>query len=80
MKKILFSLIVGATLTISCTKDCEPVMATCLERPPTNELCDAYFNRWFYNQEENNCEQIGYSGCSQKGFASKQECEECLCR
>lgn len=64
----------------SCSKDCEPKLATCSETPPTNELCQAAFNRWFYNKEKNKCEQIGYSGCSQKGFATQQECEECKCK
>ena len=74
---ILFALTVGLT---SCSKDCEPNLATCNETPPTNELCQAAFNRWFFNKEKNKCEQIGYSGCSQKGFATQQECEECKCK
>lgn len=69
------------TLGLSnCKKDCEPKNATCSETPPTNELCQAAFNRWFFNKEKNKCEQIGYSGCSQKGFATQQECEECKCK
>ena len=72
-------LILTAGLT-SCSKDCEPKLTTCSETPPTNELCQAAFNRWFYNKEKNKCEQIGYSGCSQKGFATQQECEECKCK
>lgn len=51
MKRFKIFLIVGATLAISCTKDCEPVIATCLERPPTNEVCAAYFETGFYNKE-----------------------------
>lgn len=74
---ILFALTVGLT---SCSKDCEPKHATCNETPPTNELCQAAFNRWFFNKDKNKCEQIGYSGCSQKGFATQQECEECKCK
>lgn len=74
---ILFVLIV---VLISCSKDCTPELATCSETPPTNELCQAYFNRWFYDKSKNKCEQIGYSGCSPKGFATQQECEECKCK
>ena len=62
-----------------CSKDCEPKIATCSETPPTNELCQAYFERWFFNEDKNKCEQIGYSGCSEKGFATQQDCEECKC-
>jgi hypothetical protein len=64
----------------NCSKDCEPTNATCSETPPTNEACLAYFERWFFSKEKNNCEKIGYSGCSPKGFATQQECEECKCR
>jgi hypothetical protein len=74
---ILFVLIIGLT---SCSKECESQDTTCSETPPTNEICQAYFNRWFYDKENNKCEQIGYSGCSQKGFSTEQECEECKCK
>ncbi len=64
----------------SCSKKCEPANTTCAATPPENEVCQAYFTRWFYKESKNQCEQIGYSGCSQKGFETKQACEECLCR
>lgn len=64
----------------SCLKECEPLIAACSETPPTNEDCQAYFNRWFYNKKSNRCEQISYSGCSQVGFETVQECEECKCK
>lgn len=63
----------------SCSKDCEQKRVTCKETPPTNELCQAAFIMWFYNKKKNKCEQIGYSGCSQKGFTTQQECEKCKC-
>jgi hypothetical protein len=44
-----------------------------------NEACQAYFQTWFYNKNTNSCEQIGYSGCSSKGFPTKEECEACKC-
>ncbi len=63
----------------SCTKDCpNNQTATCMETVP-NEACQAYFVRWFYNIKSNKCEQIGYSGCSEKGFATESECLECQC-
>lgn len=73
---ILFLLAVGLS---NCSTDCEPKFAACSETPPTNEACQAAFNRWFFIADENRCEQIAYSGCSQKGFASQQECEACKC-
>ncbi len=81
----LFLLIVGLT---NCSKDNEPKivpcnesqLVTCSETPPQNEICFAAFNRWFYNKVNKKCEQIGYSGCSQKGFSTQQECEECKCK
>jgi hypothetical protein len=65
---------------ISCSKDCDPSNSSiCSETAPTNEMCQAYFQRWFYNPKSNQCEQISYSGCSQRGFATENECNECVC-
>jgi hypothetical protein len=83
MKNTILKLTVFLTVMaviISCTKDCEPKIATCNETPPTDELCQAYFERWFYNKDKNKCEKIRYSGCSQKGFETEIECEECKCK
>lgn len=74
---ILFFFTIGLS---NCSKDCEQKIVTCSETPPKNEVCQAAFNRWFYNKENNKCEQIGYSGCSQKGFATEKECQECKCK
>jgi hypothetical protein len=79
-KSIPTALFVLIVILISCSKDCAPKLATCSETPPTNELCQAYFNRWFYDKNKNKCEQIGYGGCSPKGFETQQECEECKCK
>lgn len=68
------SLLLGA-----CQKNCDNKPATCSERPPTNEACAAYFERWFYNADQDKCELIGYSGCGQYGFATQADCEACLC-
>jgi hypothetical protein len=51
----------------------------CQEASATNEACHGYIQRWFYNTESNACNSIGYSGCSQYGFATQAECEACLC-
>ncbi|WP_137401472.1 BPTI/Kunitz domain-containing protein [Echinicola rosea] len=64
---------------ISCSKDCEPPLAVCNETPPTTEICQLYFERWFFNKDKNRCELIGYSGCSRLGFETEKECEECKC-
>jgi len=79
MKKTLIFLLLVASFS-SCSKDCNNSKATkCLEKPTTDEACQAYFQTWFYNKSKNECEQIGYSGCSPKGFPTKIECEACLC-
>ncbi len=69
------------SLTSACnkTRQCETDNPICTERPPTDELCQAYFVRWFYNASTNSCEEIGYSGCSVRGFASEADCEACVC-
>jgi hypothetical protein len=51
--------------------------ASCNDTPPVGELCLAYFERWFYNKATQKCTKIGYSGCSQRGFATQVECESC---
>lgn len=76
-KILIPTVLLALSITSACSKDCEPKFSTCSETPPTEELCQAAFERWFFNEETNECEKIGYSGCSQKGFASKQDCEEC---
>lgn len=72
----LFALLLLVGLN-SCKKRCEERNAICNDTPPTDEACQAVFQRWFYNKASNTCEQITYSGCSQKGFATQQECESC---
>ena len=79
-KIIIPTILIVLTLGLSnCSKDCEPTIATCNDKVP-NEDCLAQFNRWFLDKTKNKCEQISYSGCSQKGFATQQECEECKCK
>ena len=78
---IILMVFIFSIFTIpSCQNDCEmsndPV---CLETPPTDELCLAAFERWFYVEATSQCELIGYSGCSQKGFATEEACTSCGC-
>jgi hypothetical protein len=78
--KFLVYLIFAFLMLTACSKACqnnEP--APCSETVPQNEACQAYFQRWFYNKSKNSCELEAYSGCTQAGFASKEECEACLC-
>ena len=80
MKTALFLLFFALITAIGCTEDCtDETPATCQDVPPTDEACLAYFQRWFYNAESNACDSIGYSGCSQYGFATRVECEACQC-
>ena len=79
MKRKFLLLATGLVLTgglTSCSEDCVTTIATCNENMP-NEDCLTQFNRWVFDKAKNDCEQISYSGCSQKGFATQQECEEC---
>jgi Kunitz/Bovine pancreatic trypsin inhibitor domain len=78
---IILAISIVLTSTFACKKDCTRSQSTaCNETVPTGELCQAYFQRWFYNPSTNTCTLVGYSGCSQKGFATKIECDSCLCR
>ncbi len=80
----LLMILTGAIL-ITCTDD--PVKNDCVQidseiceqTVPTDEICAAYFQRWFYNKKSSSCKRISYSGCSQFGFETKIECEACKC-
>ncbi|MES2799013.1 MAG: BPTI/Kunitz-type proteinase inhibitor domain-containing protein [Bacteroidota bacterium] len=76
--KLITLLLLSGSLFSSCSKDCSDKEARCQDTPSSG-ACQAYFQRWFYNENENKCEQIGYSGCEPKGFETQQECEECEC-
>ena len=80
MKKIVT--IALAIVAFSCDKTCKTAStdARCKETVPTNEMCQAYFQRWFFNAAKNECELKAYSGCSEKGFATPGECETCGCK
>jgi len=80
-QKILISVII-LTLSLvfaSCSKNCDTKPTTCNDTPLSNDLCFSYDENWFYIEEDNSCELIGYSSCSVKGFESKQDCEACKC-
>lgn len=63
----------------SCGGKCDDLPTACFDEVPENELCDAYFERWFYNDATGTCEKIGYSGCEPYGFSSEGECRACQC-
>lgn len=79
MKKITLVILCIVTLTwMACdNENCYPI--ACEIQPPTNEVCAAYFENWFYNTNTNACELIGYSGCESYGFGTQTECETCIC-
>lgn len=81
--KVIYSILITGIfliLGISCERNCvESENMICKEVPPTNEVCLAYFERWFYNEETDQCEKIAYSGCSQLGFEIEEECLTCKC-
>ncbi len=78
MKKLLAALLVASTTLVACKKDCDVRNPACKDVPPANELCAAYFSRWFYNAQTNQCELISYSGCSKRGFDTRNDCEGCI--
>ncbi len=63
----------------SCSDDCPTEDPVCKETVPVDQACQAYFSRWFYNANQNQCTEISYSGCDAKGFESEAACEQCLC-
>lgn len=79
MKTLLMCMLLTVT-QMACQKKCDNLPEACADRPPTDEACQAYFERWFYNKNQNRCELQAYSGCAAYGFESKSECEDCKCR
>jgi hypothetical protein len=89
MKSIGLGTLVLILSVISCktdednqdpsNNDCEDIIKICEQTPPTNEDCHAFFQRWFFDKTTKACSEISYSGCTQTGFATKQECEACKC-
>lgn len=80
MKAIITIFAVALLGFSSCSKHCSNQGGPCNDTVPTNEACAAYFQRWFYNAQTNSCELKAYSGCSQKGFATEEECNKCKCK
>jgi len=81
MKKVLMLLSFFLFTLTSCDDNC---MATeipaCSETVPNQDVvCLAYFESWFFDSTTSTCEKIGYSGCDESGFATKEECEACKC-
>lgn len=81
MKRIRLILLLLLTIVFfsNCSENCENDNPICSHIPPINEPCAAYFERWFYNAEENSCQQMGYSGCNEWGFESLEACQDCDC-
>lgn len=78
MKGIFAVLGIAMILFASCKKsECVAVDERCNDTPPTQEMCTAHFERWFYNASTNTCVLVPYSGCSVKGFETEAECNSC---
>jgi hypothetical protein len=78
MKKLFFSLSIMVAFAACNKKDCNCETGACNDTPPTEEACMAHFSRYFYNKESKSCELKSYSGCSEKGFATLEDCNKCL--
>ena len=65
----------------SCNDNCvSSEIAGCNDSVPNQDVtCLAYFESWFYDASDQTCSKIGYSGCEESGFQSKEECEACQC-
>lgn len=77
-----FLLAISITVTGCCQMDddcAENSAPECFDQVPQDELCDAYFERWFYSEADNACTKIAYSGCSMRGFETEEACSECQC-
>jgi len=82
MKYLIISLVIFSFAISACQNEpCKnaPSFAKCSEKPDTGTTCLAVFQSWFYDQNTGKSTLIGYSGCEQKGFETKEESEKCSC-
>lgn len=81
MKYLIVLCLTFSLFFVACEEECQVdnPPAACSDVAPTNELCQAAFERWFYDESTNTCEKISYSGCSQVGFVTELECQSCVC-
>ncbi|MFK7948178.1 MAG: BPTI/Kunitz-type proteinase inhibitor domain-containing protein [Saprospiraceae bacterium] len=79
--KIKLFVIMLSLLFFSCNKDCDTsnLAPKCKEQPPTTELCQANYIRWFFDANSNECQEIEYTGCNIYGFDTEINCEQCKC-
>ncbi|MEC8610134.1 MAG: hypothetical protein VXY06_00095 [Bacteroidota bacterium] len=77
MKNQLFVICI-VVITFSCSGNYKAVLDARADTTPTDEACLTYFERRFYDSEGNVCEQIAYSGYSERCFESLEACQDCL--
>lgn len=60
----MYKLLILLTLVIftSCTKTVE-VNKLCIQKPEAGN-CRAYFERYYFNQETNQCDKFYWGGCA----------------
>lgn len=66
-------------LAVACRDNDKQPVGPCADVPPAQDgiICQAIFERWFYNAKTGTCEQITYTGCEPLGFATAAECQPC---
>jgi hypothetical protein len=79
ISNLLLGVILLVSPMLNSCNPCPDPVGACADTVPTNEVCLAFFTSWFYYEDSNSCKLASYSGCSAKGFATEQECQECLC-
>ena len=80
MKKVMMFLSFLLFSISSCKDCCEITDPVCNETVPTDEACRRpVIERWFFDSTTSTCEKIGYTGCEEYGFSTKEECETCKC-
>lgn len=82
MKKVLIFISFFLFALTACNDNCvSSEIAACNDSVPNDQVttCQAYFVSWFFDSSTSTCSEIGYSGCSEIGFQTKEECEACKC-
>ena len=80
LKKVIFFLFfTTACLLPACKQDCI-TLGNC-NLVPDPGLCEGYFPRYYFDQEENKCKEFIWGGCDGVvPFETMEECDVCECK
>lgn len=79
-RTIVLVLLASSIFLVQCHDDC--IMQSNCNLEPSPGPCSAYFQRYYYDQQEKKCKEFIWGGCSGVvPFTTLEECENgCGCK